>query len=67
MTHHTVVHLDLAKRFSGTTLYALENFRYGCPGTKAQAMMTGKSLLKIFTARCVCRRKLQLYRENRQL
>jgi hypothetical protein len=43
MTHQTVARLDLAKTFSGTTLYALEHFRYGCPGgAKAQTRMTGK-------------------------
>jgi hypothetical protein len=42
MTHQTVARLDLAKNLSGTTLYALEHFRYGCPGAKAQKMMTGK-------------------------
>jgi hypothetical protein len=34
MTQQTVACLDLAKTFSGTTLYALEHFRYGCPGAK---------------------------------
>jgi hypothetical protein len=43
MTHQTVARLDLAKNLSGTTLYALEHFRYGCPDAKAQAMMTGKT------------------------
>jgi hypothetical protein len=39
----TVARLDLANNLSGTTLYALEHFLYGCPGAKAQAMMTGKT------------------------
>jgi hypothetical protein len=43
MTHQTVARIDLAKHFSWTTLYALENFRYGCPGAKAQARMTGNT------------------------
>jgi hypothetical protein len=43
MTHQTVARLDLTKGFSGTTLYALEHFRYDCPGNKTQAMMTGKT------------------------
>jgi hypothetical protein len=42
MTHQTVARLDLAKTFSGTSLYALEHFRYGCPGVKAQTRMMGK-------------------------
>jgi hypothetical protein len=42
MTHQSVARLDLAKKFSGTTLYALEHFRFGCPGAKAQTQMTGK-------------------------
>jgi hypothetical protein len=43
MTHQTVARLDLAKTFSGASLYALEHFRYGCPGAKAQATTTGKT------------------------
>jgi hypothetical protein len=42
ITHQTVARLDLAKTFSGTTLYALEPLCYGCPGAKAQTRMTGK-------------------------
>jgi hypothetical protein len=42
MTHQTVACLDLTKTFSGDLLYALEHFRYGCPGAKAQAKVTGK-------------------------
>jgi hypothetical protein len=40
MTHQSVARLNLAKTFSGTTLYALEHFRHGCPGAKAQTRMT---------------------------
>jgi hypothetical protein len=31
----------LLKRFTGTTLHALEHFRYGCPGALAQEQLTG--------------------------
>jgi hypothetical protein len=42
MTHQSVARLDLAKKFTGTSLYALEHYRYGYPGEKAQFKMTGK-------------------------
>jgi hypothetical protein len=42
MTHQSVARIDLAKKFTGSSLYALEHYRYGCPGEKAQLQMTGK-------------------------
>jgi hypothetical protein len=44
MTHQSVARLDLAKKCTGTSLYALEHYRYGCPGEKAQFKITGKDL-----------------------
>jgi hypothetical protein len=42
MTHQSVARLNLAKTLTGLSLYALEHYRYGCPGKKAQFQMTGK-------------------------
>jgi hypothetical protein len=42
MTHQSVARINLAKKFTGSSLYALEHYRYGCPGEKAQFHMTGK-------------------------
>jgi hypothetical protein len=41
MTHQSVARLNLAKKFTGSALYALEHYRYGYPGEKAQLKLTG--------------------------
>jgi hypothetical protein len=42
MTHRSIVRINLAKTLTGSSLHALEHYRYGCPGEKAQFQMTGK-------------------------
>jgi hypothetical protein len=42
MMHQSVTRINLAKKFTGSSLYALEHYRYGCPGENAQFHMTGK-------------------------
>jgi hypothetical protein len=42
MTHQSIAHINLAKALTGSSLYALEHYRYSCPGEKAQFQMTGK-------------------------
>jgi hypothetical protein len=42
MTHQSIARINLAKTLTGSSLYALEHYRYGCPGENAQFQMTGK-------------------------
>jgi hypothetical protein len=42
MTHQSIACINLAKTLTGSSLYALEHYRYGCPGEKAQFQMTDK-------------------------